>query len=61
MAQEDIIKKITILKGIGQSKAESLVNNGYDSIEKIQSASIKDLTAVKGISETVAKSLKTQL
>ena len=61
MAKEDFIKKLTSLKGIGQSKAEALVNGGYDSIKKIQSASIEELTSVKGISETVAQSLKDQL
>ena len=61
MAKEDVIKKLTSLKGIGQSKAEALVNGGYDSIKKIQSASIEELTSVKGISETVAQSLKDQL
>jgi len=61
MAKEDFIKKLTSLKGIGQSKAEALVEEGYDTIDKIQSASIEELTTVKGISETVAQSLKDQI
>jgi large subunit ribosomal protein L32e len=61
MAKEDIIQKLTSLKGIGESKAEALVEAGYDTIEKIQSASITELTAVKGISDVVAQSLQDQL
>jgi len=61
MAKDDIMQKLTSLKGIGQGKAEALVNEGYDTIKKIQSASIDELTKVKGINETVARSLQSQL
>ncbi|MDG6228625.1 MAG: 50S ribosomal protein L32e [Candidatus Thermoplasmatota archaeon] len=61
MAKDDIIQNLTSLKGIGQAKAEALVNEGYDTIKKIQSASIDELTKVKGINENVARSLQSQL
>ena len=54
-------KTLTELKGIGEAKASALIEAGFDSIEKIQSASIEELTKVSGISETVAKSLQRQV
>ncbi len=61
MIKEDFVKILMSLDGIGKSKAESLINQGYDTIEKIQSATIEELTKIKGISEAVAQSLKDQL
>lgn len=61
MAKDDVIQKLVSLKGIGQAKAEALVDEGYDTIKKIQSASIEELTKVKGINETVAQSIQSQL
>jgi large subunit ribosomal protein L32e len=61
MSREEIMKTLTDLKGIGEAKAEALLSAGYNSIEKICSASIDDLTAVPGISPTVAASIQQQL
>ncbi len=36
-------------------RAEALINQGYDTVEKIQSASISDLIKTKGINENVAR------
>ena len=61
MTKEEIINKLTSLKGIGASKAESIYNAGFHTVEKITAASIKELTQVNGISESVAKSIQKQL
>ena len=61
MTKKEIIDQLTSLDGIGKSKAELLYDNGYDSLEKISKASIKDLTKVKGISEKFANNIKVQL
>ena len=61
MAKKEFITKLTSLKGIGEAKAEALYDNGYDTIKKLTSASIEDLTKVDGISESVAKSIQKQL
>ncbi len=61
MTKEDFQKILTSLDGIGKSKADALIKQGYDTVEKIQSASIEDLIKTKGISEAVARSLQDQL
>ena len=59
--KDDVLKTLTSLKGIGKVKAEAIINAGFDSIEKIQSASIDELSKVDGISDSVANSIKDQL
>jgi large subunit ribosomal protein L32e len=59
--KKDVVTTLTSLKGIGKVKAEAIVDAGYDSIKKIQQASIKDLCKVNGISDSVAESIKDQL
>jgi len=61
MTDKEIIDKLTSLKGIGKAKAEALVEEGFNTVQKIQQASIEELTAVNGISEQIATSIKTQL
>lgn len=58
MTKKDVIEKITAVKGVGLAKAEALYEHGFNSVEKLQKASVEDLMAVKGISETVAKAIK---
>lgn len=60
-AKEDVLKTLTSLKGIGKVKAESIIDAGFDSIDKIKNASIEDLTKVNGVSESVASSIQDQL
>ena len=59
--KDDVMKTLTSLKGIGKVKAEAIINAGFDSIEKIQSASIDELNKVDGVSDSVANSIKDQL
>jgi large subunit ribosomal protein L32e len=61
MTKEEIVNKLTSLKGIGASKAEAIYNAGFHTIEKITAASIEELTKANGISESVAASIQEQL
>lgn len=61
MAKKDeVIKQLSAFKGVGEAKAASLYENGFDSIEKIRDAPIDKLTEVKGISDTLATKIKEQ-
>jgi len=61
VAKEDVIKQFTSLKGVGKAKAELLYDSGFDSLEKLRKASVKDLTKLKGVNETLAKDIIGQL
>ena len=58
MGSEDIIKFLTSIQGIGKAKAETIVKSGFNSIEKLKEADIKELSSIKGISEELAKKIK---
>lgn len=60
MAKKDVINEFTKIQGIGKAKAEALYNNGFDSLEKLKEANVKDLAKVDGITETIAKNIKDQ-
>ena len=60
MAKADVVKEFTKIKGIGKAKAELLYDKGFDSLNKLKKVSIKDLTKVEGITETIAKNIKDQ-
>jgi large subunit ribosomal protein L32e len=59
--KEDTIKEFSSLKGVGKKKAELLYDSGLDSMDKLKKASIKDLTAIEGVNEKLAKELIDQL
>ena len=61
MAKDDVIKEFTKIKGVGKAKAELLYDKGFDSLDKLKKATIKDLAKVEGITETIAKNIKDQL
>ncbi len=61
MAKKDVIKQFSSLKGVGPAKAEVLYNNGFDSLEKLKRASVKDLSQLDGVNESLAKNLLAQL
>ena len=60
MAKADIVKEFTKIKGVGKAKAELLYDKGYDSIDKLKKATVKDLTKVEGITDTIAKNIKAE-
>lgn len=61
MAKKDVIEEFASLKGVGKAKAELLYDNGFDSLDKLKKASVKDLVKVKGVNEKFAKDIKDQL
>ncbi len=61
MTKEAVLKEFEALKGVGKVKAKLLYDNGYDSLEKLKKAKIKDLTKLKGITEKNAKEILDQL
>jgi large subunit ribosomal protein L32e len=61
MTKEAVLEEFEALKGVGKVKAKLLYDNGYDSLEKLKKAKIKDLTKLKGITEKNAKEILDQL
>jgi len=59
--KDDVIKELTSFKGIGRKKAEMLYDTGLNSIDKIKKASVKDLMAVEGVNEKLAKEILAQV
>lgn len=59
--KDDVIKEFTSLKGVGKKKAELLYDNGLNSMDKLKKASVKDLTAVEGVNEKLAKEILDQV
>lgn len=60
MVKEDIVKELTKIKGIGKAKAELLYKKGFNTIDKLKKASIKDLVKVEGITDAMANNIKDQ-
>jgi large subunit ribosomal protein L32e len=61
MTKEAILKEFEAMKGVGKVKAKLLYDNGFDSMEKLKKAKIKDLTKLKGITEKNAKEILGQI
>ena len=61
MTKDAILKEFQALKGVGKAKAKLLYDNGFDSMEKLKKAKIKDLTKLKGITEKNAKEILGQI
>jgi len=61
MTKEAVLKEFEALKGVGKVKAKLLYENGFDSMEKLRKAKLKDLTKIKGFTEKNAKEILDQL
>jgi len=61
MTKETVLKEFEALKGVGKAKAKLLYENGFNSLEKLRKAKVKDLTKIKGISEKNAKEIIEQV
>lgn len=61
MATDDVKKQFTALKGVGDAKAQLLIENGFDTLEKLQKATVKQLTGIEGISEKNAQDILKQV
>jgi len=61
MTKEAVLKEFEALKGVGKVKAKLLYDNGFDSMEKLKKAKIKDLIKLKGITEKNANEILDQV
>jgi large subunit ribosomal protein L32e len=61
MTKEAVLKEFESLKGVGKVKAKLLYDNGYESLDKLKKAKVKDLTKLKGITEKNAAEILAQL
>lgn len=61
MTRDDVVKRFTELKGIGKAKAELLYDHGFTSVEKLSTATVEDLSSIKGITKKNAEDLLAQL
>ncbi len=57
MAEKDLIKELTKIKGVGEAKAKTIIDGGFNSIEKIKKAKKKDLTEIKGVTDSIANKI----
>ena len=56
--QDDAIKQLTILDGVGESKAKLLFDAGFKTIESIKEAGVEEIAGIKGISDKLAERVK---
>ena len=61
MTKEAVLKEFEALKGVGKVKAKLLYDNGFDSMDELKKATIKDLTKLKGITEKNANEILGQI
>jgi large subunit ribosomal protein L32e len=61
MSKETVLKEFEALKGVGKVKATLLYKNGFDSMEKLKKATVKDLMKIKGITEKNAQEILAQV
>ena len=59
--KEETIRELSSLNGISTDKANLLYDNGFNSLEKLGSASVDDLLKIKGIDEKFVEDVKDQL
>lgn len=58
---EEAGKKVTDIKGVGESIAKELEKKGIKSIEDLEAMSVEELAEIKGIDKKTAKAIKEQL
>jgi excinuclease UvrABC nuclease subunit len=58
---DEVVAKFTKITGLGKSKAIALYEAGYYDYESLRSGSVSDIGKVKGIGNTLAKNIKSQL
>jgi len=56
--EEDAIKQLTTLDGVGKAKAKLLYDAGYETIGSIQKADVDEISAIKGIGDKLAEKIK---
>ena len=58
MSEEEFVKEVSKLKGIGPSKARALYRAGFHSIDDLRKASVEDIAKVKRFSRALAETIK---
>lgn len=58
LAENDLLRILTSIQGIGKVKAQEIIKAGFNSEEKLKEAKIEDLVKIKGINEDLAKKIK---
>ncbi len=56
--EDDAIKQLTTLDGVGKAKAKLLFDAGFKDINSIKKASIDEIAGIKGIGEKLANKIK---
>ena len=56
--KEEVIKEFTKINGVSKAKAELIYNKGFNSLDKLKKATVKDLEKIEGITEVIAKDIK---
>jgi len=56
--EEEAIKQLTTIDGVGKTKAKLLYDAGFQTIESIQKVDEIEITGIKGIGEKLGKKLK---
>ena len=56
--ENEAIKQLTTIEGVGKAKAKILYDAGFETIESIKKASEEDLAGIKGIGEKLAQKIK---
>ncbi|MCD6461198.1 MAG: isoleucine--tRNA ligase [Thermoplasmata archaeon] len=55
--RERIREVLTSITGIKEKKAKSIMDSGFDTFEAFKAADVKDLSALKGVSKSMAKKI----
>lgn len=58
---QEVRDHLDTVDGIGDSKIDSLINSGYNTLERLRDAEIGGLTDVDGIGDSKAKDIKLSL
>lgn len=54
---EDVLKEFIAIPGVGMSKAKILYKGGFESTKDLEKATVKDMTALKGINKNLAEEI----
>ncbi len=56
--ENEAIKQLTTIEGVGKAKAKILYDAGFKTIESVKNASEEDIAGIKGIGEKLAQKIK---
>ncbi len=56
--ENEAIKQLTTIEGVGKAKAKILYDAGFETIESVKNASEEEIAGIKGIGEKLAQKIK---